>query len=160
MAWSFCLLLSVGYNYIFLAASDTKILIVVIAEILNRDLFHFKKYILICNPNKKNPIGFNLSNFFRETILRIFYYFVSFFCLAMVRKQEVQSLTLIPPIWRGCKLIFCRFKVCLLEWERIAPFVELRPHKSHFLAINFVAAVRPGSVLIFYFVFTYISRLW
>jgi len=55
--------------------------------------------------------------------------------LAMVRRQEVQTLALTPSIILLCKLIFCLFRVLILEWERLAPLVAPRPQISHFFAI-------------------------
>ena len=47
----------------------------------------------------------------------------------------VQSFIFFPSTRLICRLIFWRFMVLIFEWEREAPFVDPRPHKSHFLAI-------------------------
>lgn len=59
---------------------------------------------------------------------------LSFF--ALVRKQEVQTFIFRPSIFLACRLICCRRRVLIFEWERLAPLVALRPQISHFFAIN------------------------
>ena len=63
--------------------------------------------------------------------------------LAAVRKHEVQTLIFIPSIFLVCKLMSCLFKVLILEWERVAPFIEPRPHKSQVFPIFVVYLSRP-----------------
>lgn len=65
------------------------------------------------------------------------------FGLAIVLRQEVQTFILQPSMVLHCRLMFCRFRVLILEWEREAPLVAPRPHKSHFFAILLVQ-ITPG----------------
>lgn len=58
-----------------------------------------------------------------------------YFILAMVFIHFVQTNNFLLSILFVCRLMFCRFNVLELEWDREAPLVALRPHRSHFLAI-------------------------
>lgn len=67
----------------------------------------------------------------------------TFTSLAAVLKHEVQTLSFMSSIFLVCKLMSCLFKVLILEWERVAPFLEPRPHKSQVFPIFVVYLSRP-----------------
>lgn len=69
----------------------------------------------------------------KRALPALFYYFV----FAIVFMHFEQTFIFLPSIFLDCRLIFCLFKVLILECERLASLVAPRAHKSHFVAMLF-----------------------